>query len=33
MTPTHCPFCDTVVDHTGCDCGHYLPTYDPEETP
>lgn len=28
-----CPFCEAVVDHSGCDCGQYLPTYDrtPEE--
>ena len=28
-----CPYCEAEVDHTGCDCGEYLPTYDPPEEP
>lgn len=26
-----CHVCEAVVDHDGCDCGEYLPTYDTAE--
>lgn len=28
-----CPVCEAVVDHSGCDCGEFLPTAEeiPEE--
>ncbi|MGW5147566.1 hypothetical protein [Rhodococcus koreensis] len=30
MPTLFCPVCESVVDHTGCDCGEFLPTYDPD---